>query len=90
MDIIALMNQSNDYCTQGNYQKVIECCDKMLDYQPENIGATLDKAIALANLGMYSEAIQCLDIVLSQIDDKEIRELRKEFLLKEIELENKK
>ena len=76
-DIITLMNRSNDYCEQGNYQKVIECCDKMLDYEPENIGASQDKGIALVKLKMYLESITYLNFVLkAHPDDLSLKKIR--------------
>ncbi len=37
-DVIALNRESNKYCEMGDYKRVIRCCDKMLDYEPDNLG----------------------------------------------------
>jgi len=48
----------------GKYEEAIEYNDKILELNPKDEKAWLNKGFYLANLGRYEEAIECLDEVL--------------------------
>jgi tetratricopeptide (TPR) repeat protein len=43
----------------GNYQEMIQCCDKAIAINPKTFSAWLNKGAALNELKLYREAIQC-------------------------------
>jgi tetratricopeptide (TPR) repeat protein len=50
---------------QGKYEEAVECYDKVLKVEPNNVYFLTNKGNALKNQGKYQEAINCYDQVLA-------------------------
>jgi tetratricopeptide (TPR) repeat protein len=62
--------KGNEYYYKREYEKAIECYDKVLEIDPKYAYAWNNKCLALDNLGKHNEAIKCYDKVL-EIDPKD-------------------
>jgi tetratricopeptide (TPR) repeat protein len=51
-----------------NYEKSVECSDKILSMNPNNVFTYVNKAITLSKLGKHNEALECLEKVLETND----------------------
>jgi tetratricopeptide (TPR) repeat protein len=45
----------------GKHEEAIECYDKVIELDPENEAAWINKGNALCNLNKYEEGIKCCD-----------------------------
>ena len=52
------------YDNLGDFQKGIECFDKRLEINPNNVASWNNKAYALIQLKKYGEALECFDRAL--------------------------
>ncbi len=55
---------------QGLLEEAVYCCNKALDFNPENMRALQVKAMCLTDLGRGEEAIQVLDMILARQKDE--------------------
>ena len=63
-----IISEGNTFYYQDKYNEAIDCFDKALEIDSNNVDAWNNKANALYSLGRYDEAIQCYDRAL-EIDE---------------------
>jgi Tetratricopeptide repeat len=64
-DIKVTWNERGEVLVQQNkFREAIECYDKSLEINPNDIQTLKDKAYSLAQLGNHKEALECLDEVI--------------------------
>ena len=66
-----MYSKINAFNDLKEYKKAIDCIDKLLQIDPKNIYAFINKGLAYYNLKEYKKAINCYDQVLI-IDPKNI------------------
>jgi tetratricopeptide (TPR) repeat protein len=54
-------NRGTALANLGKYQQAIECFDKAIEINPNDVNIWNSKGTALANLGKYQQAIECFD-----------------------------
>jgi tetratricopeptide (TPR) repeat protein len=59
-----LLNKGFSLGELHNYKEAIDCYDKVLDIDPNNVVALNNKGVSLNGLAKYGEAITCFDKVL--------------------------
>jgi tetratricopeptide (TPR) repeat protein len=59
-----LMLKGKEYYHKEDYDKAIDCYDKVLEIDPKHTIACGNKGLALSKLGKHNEAIECYDKVL--------------------------
>ena len=68
----------------GKHQEAIECFDRVIEINPENIEAWYNKGLILKNLGEHQEAIECFDRVIEKNPEDEGAWGNKGLLLHEL------
>jgi tetratricopeptide (TPR) repeat protein len=64
--------KANEIYYKGEYEKAVECYDKVLEIDPKHTIALGNKGLALAKVGKYNEAIWSFDKVLEMDNDSVI------------------
>jgi tetratricopeptide (TPR) repeat protein len=67
--IDAWINRGNALDSLGNYEQSIECVDKVLQLDPNDVSALYNKGNELRKLEQYTKALECYDKVID-IDPK--------------------
>jgi tetratricopeptide (TPR) repeat protein len=56
----------------GESQKVVECCDRILALDENDVAAWINKSIALVCLAKYEKAVECCDRILA-LDENNVK-----------------
>lgn len=74
-----MLDLAYELCQEGQFEKAIRYYDLVLKEEPENIVASIDKGVALQNLGNLKEALYLFQTVLKK-NPKKCRCLGKQRL----------
>ncbi|MGC1122536.1 MAG: tetratricopeptide repeat protein [Candidatus Methanofastidiosia archaeon] len=58
MDSIDWLKKADADLNQGRYKEAIQNYEKILETNPDNVGAWINKGVALFSLRKYEEALQ--------------------------------
>ena len=83
MDADAINRMGNAYIDIGKFDEALECYNKAIDIEKNNVDFLLNKGVVLMELGKFQEAVASFDRVLLKNPDNEDA-----FFLKEECLEN--
>jgi tetratricopeptide (TPR) repeat protein len=61
---VSIIDQGNEYFSKGKYDSAIECYNKALKIDPEQIKAWNNRGFAFHNLGRYDAAVVLLNSAL--------------------------
>jgi|GEM_PF-853802 len=64
-DIKSLLAEGNNHYEAGEFEKAIQCFDRIIDFNPKCADAYYGKGLSLTKLGLYEEAIKNFDKVLA-------------------------
>ena len=62
--ISRLLTNASELCEDRKYAKALKYYDKVLQIEPDNLKANVDKGVTLQNLGCISKAIQMYEKAL--------------------------
>jgi len=77
--IAVFLKKANWLQKNGRYEESIECYDKILELDQENIDALNQKSFLLYKIKLYEKSIKCCEKIL-EIDSENIR-AKKRFAL---------
>ena len=66
-----MLENASELCDIQEFSEAIILYDKILDIDPKNIGALIDKAVTLQRIGKNKESLKLFDIAL-RFDPKNI------------------
>ena len=59
-----LYNSGSEFTKNKQFQKALDCYNKILKTTPNDVKTLYKKCIALENLCKYDKAVQCYDVIL--------------------------
>ena len=64
------INKANRYCELGEFEKAIECYDKVLELNPDNYDMYIDKAITYSDMKKEEEAVKIYSEAIKRFPER--------------------